>query len=65
MIEAFWGRMQTELLDRKKCATILELSTEIADYIDTFHNHQRRHSALDMLTPTEYEQLHAPTLQLT
>jgi putative transposase len=53
MIEAFWSRMQTELLDRKKCATILELSKEIADYIDTFQNHHCRHSALDMLTPTE------------
>jgi len=65
MIEAFWGRMQTELLDRRKWGTILELSAAMADYIDSFHNKKRRHSALDMLTPTEYEQLHAPTLQLT
>jgi len=57
--------MQTELLDRKKWLTIVELSTAMADYIDHFHNTQRRHPALDMLTPTEYEQLHAPVLQLT
>jgi transposase InsO family protein len=57
--------MQTELLDRKKWLTIVELSTAMADYIDHFHNTQRRHSALEMLTPTEYEQLHAPVLQLT
>ena len=37
----------------------------MVDYIDTFHNNQRRHSSLDMLTPTEYENLYAPTLQLT
>jgi len=57
--------MQTELLDRKKWLTIVELSTAMADYIDHFHNTQRRHSSLGMLTPTEYEQLHAPVLQLT
>jgi len=65
MIESFWGRMQTELLDLKKWLTIVELSTAMADHIDQFHNTQRRHSSLDMLTPTEYEQLHAPVLQLT
>ncbi len=57
--------MQTELLDRKKSVTIVELSTEMVDYIDTFHNNKRHHSSLDMLTPTEYENLYAPTLQLT
>jgi len=65
MIGPLWGRMQTELLNRKKWVTILELSAEMADYIDSFHNDKRRHSSLDMLTPTEYEQLHAPVLQLT
>jgi transposase InsO family protein len=65
MTESFWGRMQTGLLDRKKWLTILELSVAMADYIDSFHNNRRRHSSLDMLTPTEYEQLHAPELQLT
>jgi putative transposase len=48
IIAAFWGRMQTELLDRKKWATIFEQSTEIADYIDTFHNHQCRHAATNV-----------------
>ena len=24
-------------------------------YLEVFHNRQRRHTALDMLTPTEYE----------
>jgi transposase InsO family protein len=65
MIESFWGRVQTELLDRKKWDTVVELSAAMADYIDYFHNEERRHSALDMLTPTEYEKLHAPALQLT
>ena len=36
----------------------------VTDYIDCFHNHKRRHSSLGMLTPTEYENLYAPMLQL-
>ena len=32
MIESFWGWMQTELLDRKRWVTILEISSEMADY---------------------------------
>lgn len=55
MVEAFWGRMQVELLNRRRWGTRLELATAISDYIDRFHNTRRRHSALAMLTPTEYE----------
>ena len=55
MIESFWGRMQTELLNRKSWTTAVELSVVMADYIENFHNTRRRHSSLDMLTPFEYE----------
>jgi transposase InsO family protein len=55
MIESFWSRMQVELLDRKRWRTRLELTTAIFEYLEIFHNRQRRHSALGMLTPVEYE----------
>jgi len=55
MIESFWSRMQVELLDRRRCKTRLELTNAIFDYLEIFHNRQRRHSALGMLTPVEYE----------
>ena len=58
MVEAFWARMQVELLNRRKWKTRLELATAIHDYIETWHNTRRRHSALQMLTPTEYENQH-------
>jgi transposase InsO family protein len=29
------------------------------EYLEIFHNRRRRHSALGMLTPIEYEKLHA------
>jgi len=58
MVEAFWARMQVELLNRQRWKTRVELATAIHDYIEHFHNRRRRHSSLNMLTPTEYEDLH-------
>jgi len=58
MVEAFWARMQVELLNRRKWKTRVELATAIHDYIEIWHNTRRRHSALDMLTPTEFENHH-------
>jgi putative transposase len=55
MIEAFWGRMQTELLNRQRWRTRLELANAIFDYLEIFHNRQRRHSSLGMLSPVQYE----------
>lgn len=63
MVESFWGRMQVELLNRKRWKTRIELASSIHDYIELFHNTRRRHSSLGMLTPTEYETLHATTNQ--
>jgi putative transposase len=58
MMEAFWGRMQTELLNRRRWRTRLELANGIFEYLEVFHNRKRRHSALGMLTPHEYETLY-------
>ena len=55
MMESFWSSMQIELLNRKKWKTRLELANAIFDYIEIFHNRQRRHSSLGYRTPTEYE----------
>jgi transposase InsO family protein len=64
-MESFWGSMQTELLNRQRWRTNLELAVAIADYIDHFYNPTRRHSALGYLTPNEYEDLHSPQPQAT
>jgi transposase InsO family protein len=58
MVEAFWARMQVELLNRRRWKTRVELASAIHDYIEIWHNTRRRHSALNMLTPTEYENNH-------
>jgi transposase InsO family protein len=62
MIESFWGRMQVELLDRQKWNTRIELANAIFEYLEIFHNRQRRHSSIGMLTPIEYEMLNKSQL---
>jgi transposase InsO family protein len=61
MIESFWSRMQVELLDRKRWNTRVELASAMFDYIEIFHNRQRRHSALGMMSPIEFEARRTPT----
>jgi len=61
VIESFWGRMQTELLNRKRWNTRLELGNAIFEYIEGFHNRRRRHSALDWHTPLEFETTSTPS----
>jgi putative transposase len=52
--------MQVELLDQRRWRTRVELANAIFEYLETFHNRQRRHSSLGMLTPIEFET--APTV---
>ncbi len=59
MIESFWSRMQVELLDRQRWRTRVELANAIFEYLEVFHNRQRRHSSLGMVSPVEYEMRHA------
>jgi transposase InsO family protein len=61
MMESFWARMQVELLNRQRWRTRIELANAIFEYLEIFHNRQRRHSSLGMLTPIEYERRHPPT----
>ncbi len=58
VIEAFWARMQVELLNRTRWRTRVELANAMFEYLEVFHNRQRRHSALGMHTPIEYEIIH-------
>ncbi len=58
VIESFWGRVQTELLDRRRWRTRIELANALFEYLEIFHNRRRRHSALGMLAPIEHEMLH-------
>ena len=58
VVESFWGRMQTELLNRQRWRTRVELANAIFEYIEGFHNRRRRHSALGWASPLEFETAH-------
>lgn len=56
-MEAFWGRLQTEVLDTKKTwNTVVELITAMDNWID-FYNGSRRHSYTGYMSPDQYEVL--------
>jgi transposase InsO family protein len=55
LMESFRSRMQVELLNRRRWTTRTELANAIFEYLEIFHNRQRRHSALGYLTPIEFE----------
>ncbi len=65
VIESFWARMQVELLNRQRWRTRVELANAIFEYIEGFHNRQRRHSALAMTTPIQFENRHRLADQIT
>jgi transposase InsO family protein len=58
VVESLWGRMQVELLNRRKRTTRVELANAIFEYIEGFHNRRRRHSALGWASPLEFETEH-------
>ena len=57
-MESLGARMQVELLDRRPWRTRIELANAIFEYLEIFHNPKRRHTALEMRTPIEYERVH-------
>jgi transposase InsO family protein len=56
--ESFWARLQTELLNRRRWNTRVELANVIFEYVEGFHNRRRRHSALGRQTPIETRTTH-------
>ena len=58
MIESFWSTMQRELLDTRRWTSKAELAAAIFEWIEAWYNPRRRHSALGMLSPAEFEALH-------
>ncbi len=50
--------MQVELLDPRDWRTRVELANADFEYLEVFHDRRRRHSALGMSTPVEFEARH-------
>lgn len=54
-MEAFWSTLKNELIHRCQFTTRAEATTAIFDYIETFYNRRRMHSALGYKSPLDYE----------
>ena len=54
-MESFWSTLKLELVYRRNFPTRAHAQTEIFDYIEAFYNRQRSHSALNYLSPVDFE----------
>lgn len=58
MMESFFSTLQRELLDRRTWATRKELASAIFEWIEAWYNPRRRHTAIGMHSPVDYERLY-------
>ena len=54
-MESFWSTLKEELVHRRSFVSRTEAAGAIFDYIETFYNRERLHSALGYLSPVEFE----------
>ncbi len=55
-MESFWGTLKNELVHHRRYETREQARCEISEYIEIFHNHQRRHSQLGNRPPAAFAQ---------
>ncbi len=58
MCESFFATLECELLARRRFKTPLEARMAVFEFIEGWYNPHRRHSALDYLSPINYERTH-------
>ena len=56
MVESFFATLECELLAQRRFQTHEEARTAVFEWIESFYNRQRRHSALGYVAPVVYEQ---------
>ncbi len=56
-MESFFGTLKSELVHHRAYQARNEAKVDVFYYIESFYNRRRLHSALDYLSPDEYEQL--------
>jgi transposase InsO family protein len=61
LMESFFGTFKKECVERHKYQTREEAKRSIFEYVEVFYNRQRKHSSLDYLSPSNYEQIKGET----
>jgi transposase InsO family protein len=61
--ESFWATMKVEFCDRYLWPTRAAAKLAVGDWIERVYNRRRRHSALGMISPVEYENRFNQTAQ--
>ncbi len=59
MAESFFASLECELLDRRSFKSKTEARLAVFTWIEAWYNPRRRHSALEYLSPANYERKHA------
>lgn len=55
MVESFWGKLKTEMVNHKVFTTKQEARAAIFEYIEMFYNRTRLHAALGYVSPAQFE----------
>ncbi|MFC5937121.1 integrase core domain-containing protein, partial [Mycobacterium bouchedurhonense] len=53
--ESFWATLKVEFYDRYIWPTKAAAKLAVGDWIERVYNRRRRHSALDMMAPVDFE----------
>jgi putative transposase len=54
-MESFWSTLKLELVYRRNFLSRSQARNQIFDYIESFYNRRRSHSALNYLSPVDFE----------
>ena len=54
-MESFWSTFKEELVHRTHFESRAQAASALFDYIETFYNRERLHSALGLMSPVESE----------
>ncbi len=61
--ESFWSTLKTEFYNRHHWPTKAEAKQAVGAWIEERYNRKRRHSAIGMISPVRFEELHTQTAQ--
>lgn len=56
VMESFFHTLKVELVHRENYRTQLQATNDLFEYVEIYYNRKRRHSSLNYMTPSEYDE---------